>query len=118
MNYIVYDVFNNAFYVIMSFLFCGVFFRQKDNTSSLKTLITVVVWIVIQNSWAFLTTQVSLMKVLIDVVIAVAFVLFLYDVHIIKVLIIQILYLGLYISGELAVFLLISSFLILILLIQ
>ena len=104
MNYIVYDVFNNTFYVIMSFLFCGVFFRQKDNTSSLKTLLTVVVWIVIQNSWAFLATQVSLMKVLIDVVIGVAFVLLLYDVHIIKGLIIQILYLGLYISGELAVF--------------
>lgn len=104
MDYIVYDVFNNAFYVIMSFLFCGVFFRQKDNASSLKTLSTVVAWIVIQNSWAFLMTQVSLMKVLIDVVIGVAFVLLLYDVHIIKVLIIQILYLGLYISGELAVF--------------
>lgn len=102
----VYDIFNNAFYAILSNLFCSCFFPYSNDRTSRQRVILVSLWIIIQNIWALPLSQVSFVQIIGDVIISIVFVILIYRTSAIKTTIIQLLYLGLYISGELAIFLL------------
>ncbi len=104
MDYIVYDIFNNLIYMLLLNLFCSCFFNYRNNRKPVHRVIALIAWAAAQVAWGIPREQPIYLKILVDIIIAMIFVLVVYNVGIVKGLVVQLLYIGIYISVELIVF--------------